>query len=595
MSSTRSFFSSFFGSCLGVIASIIILFLIVAGLGMSGQSGEKTYSKNSVLRLKLDSEIPEKTDNINSGTSSFMSGVSDNIGLYRITNLIKHASIDPKIEGIILENNSISLGQAGISTLMESLTEFKKSGKFIYSYADFHSQSSYFLCSIADSMFLNPQGGVDLRGFGTAIPFFKNMLDKLGVEFNVFYAGNFKSSTEPFRLKEMSEFNKIQTREFLNDMKDVMVESISNNRKIDTDKVENILREYKGRNAKGAIDNKLIDVLAYKDEFEAVVRQKLGLKIDGKIKYVSLSKYSHVVNLSENNSAENKIAIVYAEGDIIYGTDADGVISEKKYVNLLSKIRKDDKIKAVVLRVNSPGGNSFTSDVIWHELEMIKKTGKPLIASFGDYAASGGYYIAAGADKIFAQPNTLTGSIGVFMMMPDATKLLNEKVGVSFDTIKTHPFASGFSPVLKLSEAEKNILQESTLQIYDTFLDRVSKGRKLSLDSTKIIAQGRVWTGRMAKKLGLVDEIGNISDAILAAAKAAKLDEYRIVEYPFVEDDFFTSIVKSIQKSSQKNEDVKAMIATPEERKMLRYMEEWRAIIRCKEPNARLPLIFDFN
>ena len=338
----------------------------------------------------------------------------------------------------------------------------------------------------------------------------------------------------------------------------------------------------------------MVDALFYKDQLEDFFRQKLDIKEGKKLKMVSLSEYNTIADIDDKGKGKNKIAIIYAEGEIIYGSNEPGIISEKKYISMLTKIRNDKNIKAVVLRVNSPGGNAFTSDVIWRELEKIKEAGKPLIASFGDYAASGGYYIAAGADRIVAQPNTLTGSIGVYMMFPNATKLLNEKIGVNFDTIKTHEFATGFSPTNNLSEKEKALLQESTYEIYDLFIDRVSKGRKLSVDSTKVIAQGRVWTGKRAIEIGLVDELGGLDEAIAIAVEKAGLTDYKTVEYPFIEEDFIATIVREIQKGKG-DEDVMGLFSTKEERMMLEQYQQFKAIIRLKEPNARLPFIFNFN
>ncbi|MBK9566379.1 MAG: signal peptide peptidase SppA [Saprospiraceae bacterium] len=589
----KSFFPTFIAAFLGVIAAVALGFFILIMIGVSGMSQKETVSKGSVLRLNLEDFIPEKTDNVQNESGIF-SMQTKALGLNRILDLIEIAAKDDNIKGILLENNSVSYGQATILSLMEGLKEFKKSKKFIYSYAHSHSQSSYFLSSVADSMFLNPQGGVDLRGFGTTVPFFKNMLDKVGVEFNIFYAGNFKSATEPFRLNEMSEFNKIQTREFLSDMKNIMVDNISKNRKkLTPAKLDAIMSVYDGRTAKKALENGLVDALFYEDELDDFLVKKLALKEGKKIKYVKLSKYNRTAD-SEEKDSDNKIAIVHAEGEIIYGTNEPGVISEKKYVEMLAKIRKDKNIKAVVLRVNSPGGNAFSSDLIWRELEQIKKAGKPVIASFGDYAASGGYYIACGADKIVSQPNTLTGSIGVFMMFPNATKLLNDKIGINFDTIKTHEFAAGFSPFHDLSEKEKALLQESTLEIYDLFIDRVSKGRKLSVDSTKIIAQGRVWTGRKAKEIGLVDELGDLDDAVALAAKQAKIDSYSTSEYPYIKEDIFQEIMQQIMMGNQEEDASTKFSMTGKEKKYLEQFNQYRSIIRCKEPQARLPYIFDF-
>jgi protease-4 len=591
----KSFFPTFIASFLGVIAAFALGLFILIGIGISGMMNQKeSYSADSILKLNLEDFIPEKTDNVENQSNMFVAK-PEALGLRKILRLLEAAAGDKKIKGILLENNSINYGQATLLSLMEGLQKFKKSGKFIYSYADSHTQSSYMLCSVADSMFLNPQGSVDLKGYGTAIPYFKNMLDKVGIEMNIFYAGNFKSATEPYRLTQMSDYNKIQTRSFLMDMKDIMIEKlVSNRKKLNAEKVEKIMANYDGRTAKRALENGLVDALFYKDQLDAFLHKKLKLEESKKIKYINLDKYNEVAEFEEEEG-EYKIAIVHAEGEIIYGSSEPGIISEKKYIDLLSKIRHDKNIKAVVLRVNSPGGNAFTSDVIWRELEKIKEAGKPLIASFGDYAASGGYYIACGADKIVAQPNTLTGSIGVFMMLPNATKLLNEKIGVNFDTIKTHEFATGFGPFLNLSDREKALLQESTMDIYQLFIDRVSKGRKLSVDSTKIIAQGRVWTGKRAKEIGLIDEIGNLDTAINLAAKKAGLKEYKTTEYPTIKEDIFDTLLKEIQKGQGEDEAIMGISMSSDEKRLINEFKQYRSILRCKEPQTRLPFIFQFN
>ncbi len=589
----KSFFTTFFASCLGVALAFVIGIFILIGIAASGMAKTSSYTDNTILKLSLEDFIPEKSDNVSQSANIFAEA-PDAIGLQKILNLLEAAAADAKIKGILIENNGVAVGQASLLSLMQGLEKFKESGKFIYSYADMHSQSSYLLCSVADSMFLNPQGGVDLRGYGASVPFLKDMLDKVGVEMNIFYAGNFKSATEPFRLTKMSEFNRIQTREFLADMKDIMVEQLHKNRKLPVEDINRIIAGMEGRTGKLALQNKLVDALYYKDELDDLLRTKLGIKEGKKIKTITLSKYSTVADLKENSS-KDKIAIIYAEGEIVYGSNDPGVVSEKKYLQMLQKVKNDKSVKAVVLRVNSPGGNAFTSDVIWRELELIKKAGKPLVASFGDYAASGGYYIAAGADHIVAQPNTLTGSIGVFMMFPDATKLMNDKLGIRVDTVKTDEFAAGFTPLLKLSEREKALLQESTLDIYDLFLDRVSKGRKLSLDSTKLIAQGRVWTGRAAQKIGLVDELGNLDQAIKIAAKKAGLEDFKTVEYPFIKEDFASTLLKEIQRSNNEEEVFSGMFSSKEERKLYDQYKQLKAIVKMKQPQTRLPYIFEWN
>lgn len=589
----KSFFQTFFASCLGVFGAMVLCVLILVGIGMSSLAKQTSISDNSILKLSLEETIPEKSDNVEVDPASILSSPTEAIGLTRILKLIDAASKDDKIKGILLENNYVSIGQSSVLSLIEGLKKFKESGKFIYSYADSHSQASYMLCSVADSMFLNPRGGVDLKGFGASIPFFKGMLDKVGVEMNIFYAGNFKSATEPFRLTEMSEYNRLQTRTFLEDIKSIMIEQITKNRKLSSEKLASVMANLEGRTAEKSLENGLVDGLMYKDELEDFLKKKMGIAVDKKLKFITLSKYNALADIDVSTS-KDKIAVVYAEGEILYGSDDAGAVTDKKYIKMLSKIRQDKNIKAVVLRVNSPGGSAFTSDVIWHEIERIKATGKPVIASFGDYAASGGYYIAAGADKIIAQPNTLTGSIGAFMMFPNATKLLNDKLGVRLDTVKTDEFAAGFSPMLNLSEKEKALLQETTLEIYDLFIDRVSKGRKLSVDSTKIIAQGRIWSGRDALNIGLVDQLGSLDDAITLAGKKAGLDDYKVTEYPIIEEDFMSAIIKEVSKG--KDDDVATrFFTTKDERKLLQQYQQLRNIVRLKEPQARVPYIFDFN
>jgi len=585
--------SSFFGSCLGVIVSFVLIFLfIIIMVATSSKPQNKSISSDSVLHLKLDEAISEIAQPA-SPMDAIFGNAQSGMKLKRVCQLIENASTDKKIKGILIENSYVNFGQASLLSVVESLEKFKESGKFIYSYSDMHSQSSYLLSSVADSMFLNPQGGIDIKGYGAMIPFFKGMLDKVGVEMNIFYAGNFKSATEPFRLTEMSEPNKLQTRAFLTEMQDIFLDIVSKNRNIDKLTLDSLVSNYESRTAKRALASKLIDGLFYHDELETFIKNKLGTKEGKDINYVSLSKYDGTVNIKEKKGKE-KIAVVYAEGDIVYGSNESGLISEKKYLKILDEIRDDKEIKAVVLRVNSPGGNAYSSELIWRAIENIKASGKKVIASFGDIAASGGYYISAGADHIVAQPNTLTGSIGVFMMFPNATKLSNEKIGVRFDTVKTNPMAISFTPFLNLTEQEKGFLQESTFEIYDLFLERVSTGRKMSLDSTKEIAQGRVWTGNAAKDVGLVDELGGLEVAIASAAKMAGLENYVLDEYPKAKSDFWSELVKGIQKS--KEEEMMNMIfSTTEERKVFEQIRKIKDVSKGKQVIARLPYIFEFN
>ena len=591
----KEFFRGMLGSCLGVLLAMVLVVLIFVGIGAvaaSGKGGAKS-AENAVLKLDLSMPIPEKTDNVQ---TDFGSTASSHLGLRHIMRLINNAANDINVKGIVINANSLQMGQATLLQLRDGLDSFKTSGKFVYAYADSYSQSAYFLSSVADSVFLNPNGDVGLQGYGTVMPYFKRMLDKIGVDFNVFYAGDFKSATEPFRREDMSPENKLQTKEFLNDMISVMKTKISDSRKIDENKLDEIMSDLKGRNGKLALDNKLVDGLAYWDQFEDIVRIKASIDAKDKINYLSLDEYNLLAELTEKGSYKNKIAVVYAEGDVLYDTPQKGTIDNKRYLKILDKIKRDDKIKAVVLRVNSGGGSALTSDIIWREIENIKAKGIPVIASFGDYAASGGYYIAAGADTIVASPNTLTGSIGVFSMLPNVKKLMNDKLGILFDSVRTHDLSVNLSTVYALSEKEKLYLTESTNDIYKQFLDRVAKGRNMPVDSVHKYAQGRVWTGSKAKEIGLVDEIGFLNDAIAIAAKKAKLDSnYKIVEYPQIQKTFFEKMVEGIMLQQNEEEESAMIKMNSETRYLYNIYNKFKSIFTQEGVQAKMMWEFDFD
>lgn len=583
-----TFTPALLGSCLGVVVSFALIALILVISVISGsKSGSSTIKKDSVLHLKLEGLVPEKSGNVADQTN-FLQAQDESIGLQRIKDLIAHAATDPKIKGIVIETNSVGMGQASLYSIVKSLEKFKESGKFIYSYADNYSQSAYFLSSLADSIFVNPQGMVDLRGFGSLIPFFKGTLDKLGIKMEIFYAGDFKSASEPFRLEKMSDENRLQVKTFLDEMKNLMLAEIEKNRGIKRDSLNFIMNEYLGRSGKRALQYGLVDVVCQKSEFENTMRQKLGIKEDKSIPYVSISKYDGYAEVEEK-SGKDEIAVVFAEGEISYGEDMNGMITQNKYSKIFNKILKNKNVKAVVLRVNSPGGDAFTSEVIWDYVEKVKAKGIPVVASFGDYAASGGYYISCGADYIVAEPNTLTGSIGVFSMFPNVSSLTRDKLGLQFDTVKTNDLSVALTPFYNLSDKEKKLMQESVLEIYDIFLDRVSKGRKLSLDSTKVIARGRVWSGQKALEIGLVDEIGGLESALIKACELAKIDSYKSIYYPAVKEDFFSEILREINKEQE--EEILKIFVSDEERKTFEIIRNARHIIQSKRVQARLPFV----
>lgn len=583
-----TFTPALLGSCLGVVVSFALIALILVISVVAGsKSSSATVKNNSVLHLRLEGLVPEKSGNVADETS-FLQVQDESIGLQRIKDLIAHAATDAKIKGIVIETNSVSMGQASLYSIIKALEKFKESGKFIYSYADSYSQSAYFLSSLSDSIFVNPQGMVDLRGFGSMIPFFKGTLDKLGVKMEIFYAGDFKSASEPFRLEKMSDENRLQIKTFLDEMKGLMLAEIEKNRGIPADSMNYIMNEYLGRSGKRALQYRLVDVVCQKSEFENILRTKLGVKEDKSIPYVSLSKYNAYAEVKEE-SGKDIIAVVFAEGEISFGEDMNGVITKNKYSKIFQKILKNKNVKAVVLRVNSPGGDAFTSEVIWDYVEKVKAKGIPVVASFGDYAASGGYYISCGADHIVAEPNTLTGSIGVFSMFPNVSSLTRDKLGLQFDTVKTNDLSVALSPFYNLSDKEKMLMQESVLEIYDLFLDRVSKGRKLSLDSTKVIARGRVWSGQKALELGLVDEIGDLESALKKAGELAKVESYKTTFYPTIKEDFFSEIMREINKGQE--EEIMKIFASDEERKAFEVIRDARQIMQSKRVQARLPFV----
>ncbi len=525
-----------FASCLGTMIAGMALIAVMgvfigAAAGSAGGGKSTTVSKNSVLYMDMASVVPEKTNNVPASSPlNFDFEQQKVVGLYDLTRTLEMAKDDDKIEGIYMNLSSVSMGNATASKVRDALIDFQESGKFIYTYADMYSQGAYYLASTADSVFVNPLGGVEFKGYAATIPFFKDMLDRLGVKMQIFYVGNFKSATEPYRFNEMSENNKLQVREYLKGLYDIFLADISESRNIPVGKLQEVADGYLLRNAKDAEEYGFVDKLVYKDQMIDILKEKLGVDEKKDIKTVSLADYSN--KLKFDYKSKDKIAVVFAEGSIVDGDGEPGSIGGKKYSKLIRKIRKDEKVKAIVLRVNSGGGSAYASEEIWRELEVAKSQGIPVIASMGDVAASGGYYISAGADTILAEPNTITGSIGVFGMLPSAQKMLKEKLGVQFDTVKTAAMAQGITPFFDVSESEGEIIQEGVDEIYDIFLNRVSEGRSMHRDSVHNVAQGRVWTGQKALSLGLVDVMGGLDDAIAIAAEKAGLDKYKVAQYP---------------------------------------------------------------
>lgn len=587
-----------FASCLGVFLAMLLLIFVGAGVAGSAAStfGKKKVSvkPNSLLEINFNDPIPERTNNVPMDPYSFEN--EEIYGVHEIVKAIEKAKEDDNIKGIFLDASSASGGFATRSLIREALIDFKESGKFITAYSEGYTQSGYYMASVADEVYVHPLGGsnsiggpIDFRGFGVQIPFYKDALDKLGVKMNVYYVGKFKSATEPFRRNNMSPESRKQIKEYLEPIYEVYLKDISATRGVSIGELKNIANNWLVQTPEDAITYKLADKIGYRDEVMTALKERIGLEEEDKLKTLKLEDYVPTAR-SLDLSIKDKIAVIYAEGQIMPGEETPGEVRGDQYPKMVEKIRKNDKVKAIVLRVDSPGGSALVSENIWRELSLAQRDGKPVVASFGDVAASGGYYIACMADRIYAQPNSITGSIGIFGMIPNANKLMKDKLGISIDTVNTGRFASSINLFHDQTPEEAAIIQKSLNSGYETFLKRVADGRKMTRDEVHQVAQGRVWVGEKAKEIGLVDELGELKDAIAYAAELAEIDKYRVTEYPKIKDPFQQLIDKYLNP-----EKAKALILQEELGEIYPYYQEVQDIIHSKEPQARLPYRLDFE
>ena len=524
----RSFFKMFFASFLSLIVFIVIcVFIMVAFVAAIASKDKPDVPSKSVLVINLDDHFFEKQQ---TDLSAQFGGIADVPGLYDIIRLINHAKTNDKISGILLEANSNANGFASSNELRNALLDFRSSKKFIIAHGDMMSQSAYFVATAADKVFVNPSGHFDWKGFAVSLAFVKGLLDKLDIQPQIFFAGKFKSATEPFRTTEMTPENELQTKEWLGDLYNYFLVQTSRARGVDTATLHQLANNASIQSPQDAVNAKLIDAVKYDDEIKSELKQKLGIGKTDKLHLLSINKYHEAVTVRK--FAKDRIAVIYAEGNIIDGEGNSQSIGGDNFRKIIRRARMDDAVKAIVLRVNSGGGSALASEIIWRELQMAKQDGKPIIVSFGDVAASGGYYIACGADSIFASPNTITGSIGVFGVIPNMEGFFKNKLGITFDGVKTGPYADGPSGIRPMNEGEKQQVQNSIDRIYLQFKQRVAQGRKKDINYIDSIAQGRVWSGEDAVQLGLVDRVGSLEDAINCAARMAKLTTFGLKEYP---------------------------------------------------------------
>jgi len=576
--------ASIVGIFITSILGVLIFFLL---LGAAASSGEKAtvLKPNSIYELNLEGSLVDRSeDNPFSNVlgKAFGSSSENSLGLDEVLKNIEKAKNDDNIVGIYLKGGSLSGGIASVKEIRNALIDFKKSGKFIVAYADNYSQKMYYLVSVANKVLINPQGMLELKGLSTETMFYKNTLDKLGIEMQIVKVGTFKSAVEPYILTKMSDANRLQVNVFLNSIWNTILKEISVSRKIPTEKLNSYADEMlMYQPTEKSKQYNLVDSLVYADQVDSILQKYVKkFKKGDDLVFVKNSAMSKLPDNSKYD--KNKVAVIYAIGEI---TDSEGdEIVARDMVKTINDVAKDSAVKSVVLRVSSPGGSAYASEQIWHALSMLKAK-KPLIVSMGDYAASGGYYISCMADKIIAQPNSITGSIGIFGVIPNI-KGLNEKLGLTYDGVKTNKMSDGISINRSFTPEERDLMQNYVNRGYELFVKRCAQGRKMKVEQIKAIAEGRVWTGEDAIKIGLVDKIGGLNDAIKLAVEKAKLSSYNLKEYPEKED-FTAKLLKSF------TEDVEARIMKAQLGEQYSILKKIKSLDKINGIQARLP--YDLN
>lgn len=565
----KAFFAALLGFFVGVVLLLFLLLIWVGALVANADKKDTSVASNSVLTLRLDRPIADRTidDPFSKLNPNPLYESNGTLGLNDILLSIRKAKTDDRIKGIYLNTQIFGGGIASAESIHDALVDFKTSGKFIYSYSEYMTEGAYTLASVADSIFIYPTGALEWNGIGSTPLFVRGMFDKIGVEPMVFKVGTFKSATEMFTERQMSAPAREQASVFLTDMWKQLLSKIGKQRNLAPEALDQLATSFAVTDAKSALEHKLIDGLKYEDEVIALINKRTGRAENKKLIELSPSTYAEAIRESAKES-ENVIAVVYGEGEIASGEASSNSIGSKTLVEALRRAREDKSVKAIVFRVNSPGGSSLASDVIAREVQLAKAE-KPVIASFGDVAASGGYYIAAHADQIVAQPTTITGSIGIFGLLFNTQKMFNDKLGITFDRVSTNPYADLGNPNRPMTDFERRKIQGMVNEGYGDFINVVKTGRKFA-DSISVdkIAQGRVWSGTRALGINLVDTLGGLDVAIAIAAKKAGLgDEYEVREYPRIKT-AFERITEDFMSTA--TEAFESIVFTPEQRTMLR-------------------------
>ncbi len=584
------FLRNVLATIVGLFVFLMLFFfgIVLIAVVFGGDTEEVTIKNNSVIELNLGHI---KNDYAGKYKDPWMTILADGekVGLSDIINAIESAKTDDDIKGISILNEESELGIAQRKALRDALEGFKKSGKFVMAYANSYSQKEYYLNSVANTIYLNPVGDLDFKGLAAEIMFFKDFQDKTGVKMEVIRHGKYKSAVEPFLDNKMSDANREQISALLNSVWSSITADISKSRNVSVAKLNEIANGLLARTPEMAKAEKLVDIVAYEDVYHDAIRKALKVEKDKDYNKISILDYTRkLLTTSTSFDTKDKIAIIYAQGEIMSGEGDINTIGEGSMRRSLIEARKDKNVKAIVLRIDSPGGNALTSDLIWREIELTKKV-KPVVVSMGNYAASGGYYIACNANTIFAENNTITGSIGVFGILPNFTQLAT-KIGLHSEQVKTNENAAEYSPFLPLDEKFKAVTLEGVEHIYKTFVSHVAQGRKMTFAQVDSIAQGRVWSGSEAVKIGLVDKIGGLDDALKEAAKLAKIKDYSTQNFPEFEKDI-NDLLENLPFAKSKESFIKEELGE----ETYRIMEQIKRMQSQKGVQAIMPFEIKIN
>jgi len=574
-----------------IIVSVLFFITMLASLSALIASGNKPVplKENTVLVLKAGIQIPDRTSqNPFAGFDFVNMSLTPATGLNDILKNIEKASSDKKITGILIENGVMPTGWATTGEIREALVRFRESGKFVIAWADYvMSQEGYYLSSAADRIFVSPGATIDFKGLSGEVMFYRKALEKLGVEVQVTRHGKFKGAVEPYLLDQLSEENEAQIRDYVGSIWSHVIGDISESRGISGEQLNNLADRLVTTHATGALENRLVDGLLYRDQLIDTLKILSGLTVDDKIGLIGMSKYTRVPDQKKSVYSKNRISVIYASGTIVMGKGNEYNIGGNNFSEVIRKERLDTTVKAIVLRVNSPGGSATASDIIWRELELAGEK-KPVVVSMGNYAASGGYYISAPATTIFTNPVTITGSIGVFGLLPNAGKLLDQKLGITTQTVNTNRYSDFPSVFRPMDNYEKEVMQSTIEQIYTEFLTRVANGRDMTIESVDLIGEGRVYSGSRAIELGLADKTGGLNAAIKEAATLAGIETYAVRELPSLEDPYTRLL-------SQLGGEIRTRILTRELGGTLRFLDQLQDLQNISGVQARLPYFIEIR